>query len=229
MRPGLRLRWRGHCAPIPTGGHTCSIFTCNATALVPPRSGIRRSLLRICGPGRCDMRVLIIIKVSFLICIGAVVLSSFGLAQEGRSPGGNPLPAGPGRDIVAVACSQCHGLSAFTWLRQGEQAWRHQVYDMILRGTQIGRSEIDTVVTYLTTNFGPGVNVPPSDPVNLPAGTAKGSSKAAAESATASIALLARDVRRANGRRSSPDGFPRRAALGRSGKRRRRLSEHQFR
>ena len=44
---------------------------------------------------------------------------------------------------------------------------------MILRGTQIGPGEIDTVVTYLTTNFGPGVNVPPSAPVNLPAGTGK--------------------------------------------------------
>jgi len=104
---------------------------------------------------------------------GALALAPAGLAQEGRAPGGNPLPAGPGRDIVAVACSQCHGLNAFTWLRQGDQAWRHQVYDMILRGSQIGPGEIDAVVTYLTTNFGPGVNVPPSTPVNLPAGAGK--------------------------------------------------------
>jgi len=107
------------------------------------------------------------------LIIGTGALAPSVLAQEGRAVGANPLPAGPGRDIVAVACSQCHGLSAFTWLRQGEQAWRHQVYDMILHGTQIGPSEIDTVVTYLTTNFGPGVNVPPSAPVNLPAGTGK--------------------------------------------------------
>jgi mono/diheme cytochrome c family protein len=103
----------------------------------------------------------------------ALAATPSGLAQEGHAAGANLLPPGPGHDIVAVACSQCHALSAFTWLRQGEQAWRHQVYDMILRGSQIAPNEIDTVVTYLTTSFGPGVNVPPSAPVNLPAGTGK--------------------------------------------------------
>jgi hypothetical protein len=164
------------------------------------------------------------------LIIGTGALAPSVLAQEGRAVGANPLPAGPGRDIVAVACSQCHGLSAFTWLRQGEQAWRHQVYDMILRGTQIGPSEIDTVVTYLTTNFGPGVNVPPSAPVNLPAGTGK----AVVEGSCGNLPRprshcwhAAFAGRMAGDRRQ--DGFPRRAALGRSGKRRRRLSEHQFR
>ena len=113
------------------------------------------------------------LTAALITCAGALALTPAGLAQEGRAPGGNPLPAGPGRDIVAVACSQCHGLNAFTWLRQGDQAWRHQVYDMILRGSQIGPGEIDTVVNYLTTNFGPGVNVPSSTPVNLPAGAGK--------------------------------------------------------
>jgi mono/diheme cytochrome c family protein len=119
------------------------------------------------------MRLLTVVKVALLICVSAVVLSPLGLAQEGRPAAGNPLPAGPGCDIVAVACSQCHGLNAFTWLRQGEGAWRHQVYDMILRGTQISPNEIDTVVTYLAANFGPGVNVPPSPAVSLPAGAGK--------------------------------------------------------
>ena len=48
---------RAHCAPIPTGGHTCSTFTCNAMAWAPHRNGIRRSRSRICGPGRCDMAI----------------------------------------------------------------------------------------------------------------------------------------------------------------------------
>jgi mono/diheme cytochrome c family protein len=119
------------------------------------------------------MRMRNILKIAALACAGAVMLTRPGLAQEGRAAPGNPLPAGPGREIVAVACAQCHGLNAFTWLRQGEQAWRYQVYDMILRGTQISPGEIDAVVKYLATNFGPGVNVPPSTPVTLPAGAGK--------------------------------------------------------
>src|SRR5450432_1979721 len=67
------------------------------------------------------------------------------------------LPEGEGREIIAVACSQCHALSAITQLRQGELAWRHQVYDMILRGAQIAPSELDASVKYLTASFGPGV------------------------------------------------------------------------
>jgi len=113
------------------------------------------------------------ITAALFVCASVLALAPSGLAQEGRAAGANPLPAGPGRDIVAAACSQCHGLNAFTWLRQGATAWRHQVYDMILRGTQIGPNEIETVVTYLTTNFGPGINVPPSAPVSLPPGAGK--------------------------------------------------------
>jgi mono/diheme cytochrome c family protein len=112
------------------------------------------------------------IAVAALFVAGALN-ASFAHAQESRASGGNSLPDGEGRDIVAVACSQCHGLNAFTWLRQGAQAWRHQVYDMILRGTQISPSEMDTVVSYLATSFGPGVNVPQSGAVALPDGPAK--------------------------------------------------------
>jgi len=119
------------------------------------------------------MAIRTITAAALIVCASALALAPSGLAQEGRAAGANPLPAGPGRDIVAAACSQCHGLNAFTWLRQGDQAWRHQVYDMILRGSQISPGEIDTVVTYLTTNFGPGVNLPPSTAVNLPAGAGK--------------------------------------------------------
>src|SRR5262249_16816723 len=151
-----RPRWRARCAPIPTGAHICSTFTCNAMGLAPPRNGIRHFRSRICGPGRCDM-MRTITAAALALCASVLALAPAGLAQEGRTAGPKALPAGPGHDIVAVACSQCHGLNAFTWLRQGDQAWRHQVYDMILRGSQISPSEIDTVVTYLTTNFGPGV------------------------------------------------------------------------
>jgi mono/diheme cytochrome c family protein len=84
------------------------------------------------------------------------------------------LPDGPGKEIVATACSQCHALTAITQLRQGDHAWRFQVYDMILRGAQVAPSEMDTVVKYLATSFGPGVPfaVPPPN-VTLPDGAGK--------------------------------------------------------
>lgn len=95
-------------------------------------------------------------------------------AQEGKPPG-DALPPGAGRDIVAVACTQCHGLGVITQLREGEQAWRFQVYDMVTRGAQVSSAEIDAVAKYLATSFGPGVPFPGQAPaaVTLPEGAGK--------------------------------------------------------
>jgi cytochrome c5 len=87
----------------------------------------------------------------------------------------SPLPPGEGRAIVAVVCTQCHAPSAFTDLREDADAWRYQVYDMVLRGAQVGPGDIETVVNYLAINFGPGINLPPPvRAVTLPDGPGKG-------------------------------------------------------
>jgi len=98
------------------------------------------------------------------------------LAVAGAPAGAQqPPPEGEGRDIVAVACTQCHAPSAYTQLREGSQAWRFRVYDMILRGAQIEPADIDKVVSYLTTSFGPGTPFPTQPPVavTLPDGPGK--------------------------------------------------------
>jgi mono/diheme cytochrome c family protein len=109
----------------------------------------------------------------FAAAIAGAVLAQAApaLAQQ---PGPNPLPPGEGHDLVAVACTQCHGPNAFAQLREGPDAWRFQVYDMILRGAQVQPQDIEPVVTYLATNFGPGINVPvPVTQVTLPDGPGK--------------------------------------------------------
>lgn len=67
----------------------------------------------------------------------------------------NGLPAGDGRDLVAVACSQCHALRTITALRDGSVGWKILVDDMILRGAQLGPQEAATAIQYLARNFGP--------------------------------------------------------------------------
>jgi mono/diheme cytochrome c family protein len=102
----------------------------------------------------------------------AGILASILLGFTAQAQQSNPFPAGAGRDIIAVACTQCHRAGPITQLRMGEAGWRRQVYNMVLRGAQIGPDEIDDVVKYLATNFGPGVPVPglASPPVTLPDG-----------------------------------------------------------
>jgi mono/diheme cytochrome c family protein len=110
-----------------------------------------------------------------LLAAGAVTaaLAAFpAVAQQQQHL--SPLPPGEGEQIVAVACTQCHAPTAFTGLREDADAWRHQVYDMVLRGAQVGPGDIDGVVNYLASNFGPGINVPQSiKPVTLPDGPGK--------------------------------------------------------
>jgi cytochrome c5 len=77
----------------------------------------------------------------------------YGQGARGAAPTG--LPAGDGKDLVAVACSQCHGLKTIMTLRYGPAGWKIFVDDMVLRGAQLGPQEADTVIQYLSQNFGP--------------------------------------------------------------------------
>jgi cytochrome c5 len=90
-----------------------------------------------------------------------------GGAFGAQAQGGSPFPDGPGKEIVSVACTQCHGPSVFIQLRMGENAWRAQIYDMILRGAQISPSDIDTAAKYMATSYGPGVPFPGQQPVQV--------------------------------------------------------------
>ena len=83
------------------------------------------------------------------------------------------LPAGEGRDIVAVACTQCHTLNPLTALRDGPVGWKRHVYNMVIRGAQLSPRDVDTVLQYLNTNFGPGQSLPPAKPITLVPGTGK--------------------------------------------------------
>jgi len=106
-----------------------------------------------------------------LLALGAALATvpSPGRAQQNS----DPLPPGDGREIVAVACSQCHYLGTIAKIRDGAPGWRTYVSNMVLRGAQLTPAEVDKVVNYLSTNLGPGINLPPQKPVTLPDGSGK--------------------------------------------------------
>jgi cytochrome c5 len=82
-----------------------------------------------------------------------------------------PLPQGEGRDLVAVACTQCHALTPIVGVREGAAGWKNHVYNMVLRGAQLRPQEADTVIQYLAANFGPGASQ--LGKVTLPSGPGK--------------------------------------------------------
>jgi cytochrome c5 len=108
--------------------------------------------------------------LSSLFAFAAAMLAFVGPSHAQNA---NPLPPGDGRDLVAVACSQCHYLGTIAKIRDGAAGWRIYVSNMVLRGAQLTPAEVDKVVNYLALNLGPGINLPPQKPVTLPDGPGK--------------------------------------------------------
>jgi len=103
----------------------------------------------------------------------AFVVALLAFVAPSRAQNANPLPPGDGRDLVAVACSQCHYLGTIAKIRDGAAGWRTYVNNMVLRGAQLTPAEVDKVVDYLALNLGPGINLPPAKHVTLPDGPGK--------------------------------------------------------
>ena len=98
-------------------------------------------------------------NIAVIFALGLFVLVVANSSLYGQAPAagaGNGLPAGDGRDFVAVACSQCHGLKTIMALRDGPVGWKILVDDMILRGAQLTPQEAATAIQYPLEEFRPG-------------------------------------------------------------------------
>lgn len=83
--------------------------------------------------------------------MAAASLCLFGAAEQDDA---KALPDGPGKEIVAKACIDCHGAANFRKKRLSEDEWWEQVADMVARGAKATEREQTAVVAYLAQNFG---------------------------------------------------------------------------
>ncbi|HEY5054992.1 MAG TPA: hypothetical protein VII58_02460 [Acidobacteriaceae bacterium] len=65
------------------------------------------------------------------------------------------LPAGAGKDLVQRACVACHNVRRVTAARETKEEWNQTVDKMIEHGAILSDAEADTIVQYLSANFGP--------------------------------------------------------------------------
>jgi competence protein ComEA len=78
------------------------------------------------------------------------------------------LPDGPGKDVTIKVCGSCHSPEKATSLHQSSEEWENTVSKMANMGAQATDEQFNTIVAYLSKNFGP--EAPP--PVNLNTATA---------------------------------------------------------
>lgn len=65
------------------------------------------------------------------------------------------LPPGNGRAIVQRSCKGCHALKVVTAKRATQEQWKVTVDQMVTRGAEVEDEEFDTLLAYLSKNFGP--------------------------------------------------------------------------
>jgi competence ComEA-like helix-hairpin-helix protein len=102
------------------------------------------------GNGRGSM----IRLVAFSTLVGLALVS--GSAQTTPPAASTAtLPDGAGKPIVQKQCVTCHSLSVVTTKRASHSEWDQVVNQMVSRGADLSDDEIDTVIEYLSSHYGP--------------------------------------------------------------------------
>ncbi|MEO6801950.1 MAG: c-type cytochrome [Granulicella sp.] len=100
-----------------------------------------------------------------LVAIGSLIPALSANAQS--------LPNGKGRAEFQRVCSSCHSATMATTQHMSHDDWQGVVNDMVSRGAQGSQSDLDSIVTYLSTNFGkdakPAASSAPPVQVSSPA------------------------------------------------------------
>lgn len=101
----------------------------------------------------------LVCSVIAISLIFVTVLAACGVGQgpDEDTPVAVSTPAGPtGEELVQEHCyNSCHDAEAVTSARKTEQEWETTVQRMRLIGAQLTDAEAQTVVDYLSENYGP--------------------------------------------------------------------------
>jgi competence protein ComEA len=75
----------------------------------------------------------------------------------------DPLPAGPGKDVVMRVCTACHDASEFAYARYTPQEWDNEIAKMEGAGAEMTAEEQVAISAYLAKNFAKAALAAPSD------------------------------------------------------------------
>ncbi len=84
------------------------------------------------------------------------------------------LPDGEGKALVAMVCSQCHGIRPLFVYNGDDQKWEILVHEMVAFGAQVTPQERDTMMKYLKATFSTGRAAAERDARQLPSGKGQG-------------------------------------------------------
>lgn len=112
-----------------------------------------------------------------VVC-GAVLILPLIAAVAGPTQAAAPaMPPGEGKDLIMKQCVSCHAMSTITAQHKSESAWTDTIIEMRNRGANGSDEEMEQIIHYLATNYGPPsastkVNVNSASAADLVAGLA---------------------------------------------------------
>jgi hypothetical protein len=86
---------------------------------------------------------------SFLAVLFSGVLLAFTILEAAEQS--QPLPDGPGKDLLMSKCFQCHSEGMWKDHRQDRRGWEGTLYRMVGRGALWTEDEINAMASYLAT------------------------------------------------------------------------------
>ncbi len=103
-------------------------------------------------------------RLSALAVFLVVALGSTSAQTTPPAESATAMPDGAGKPIVQRACASCHAITTVTSKRANRKEWDQVVNQMVSRGAELSDDEIDTVIEYLSKNYGPLDQNPASSP-----------------------------------------------------------------
>jgi competence protein ComEA len=101
------------------------------------------------------------------VAVLALLAAPFFRTAQAQDANQDPLPDGPGKQLVETKCTQCHDEFRFATLRMSSDGWADVLNTMGQNGLQLSDDEYASVMKYLSTYLG---TAPP--PVNVNKATA---------------------------------------------------------
>jgi cytochrome c5 len=70
-----------------------------------------------------------------------------------QAPADDPLPAGPGKDVVLRVCTACHEAAQFAYARYSPEEWDNEINKMQSAGAEMTAEEQLAISAYLSKNL----------------------------------------------------------------------------
>ncbi len=105
-----------------------------------------------------NLRILTVIAAAVAALCLAVVGPVLAQAPD------DPLPAGPGKDVVVRVCTACHDSTQFAYARLTPDQWDAEVTKMQGAGAEMTAEEQVAITAYLAKAFPKAAPPAPSEP-----------------------------------------------------------------